>query len=52
MLNIKDYQEEIERLYLEGKIAKEISSILGFKYSQPVYNYFKKRGWERNGKSG
>lgn len=52
MLNIKDYQEKIERLYLEGKIAKEISSILGFKYSQPVYNYFKKRGWERNGKSG
>ena len=52
MLNIKDYQEEIERLYLKGKIAKEISSILGFKYSQPVYNYFKKRGWERNGKSG
>ena len=26
MLNIKDYQEEIERLYLEGKIAKEISN--------------------------
>ena len=52
MLNIKDYQEEIERLYLEGKTAKEISSILGFKYSQPVYNYFKKRGWYRNCKSG
>lgn len=52
MLNIKDYQEEIEKLYLEGKNAKEISSLLGFKYHQPVYNYFKKRGWERNGKSG
>ena len=52
MLNIKDYQEEIEKLYLEGKTAKEISSQLRFKYHQPVYNYFKKRGWERNGKSG
>lgn len=52
MLNIKDYQEEIEKLYLEGKNAKEISFLLGFKYHQPVYNYFKKRGWERNGKSG
>lgn len=52
MLNIKDYQEEITKLYQEGKTAKEISSILGFKYSQPVYNFFKKMGWERNGKTG
>ena len=52
MLNIKDYQEEITKLYQEGKTAKEISSLLGFKYPQPVYNYFKKMGWERTGKTG
>lgn len=52
MLQIKDYQEEIVKLYREGKTAKEISSLLGFKYHQPVYNYFKKMGWERTGKTG
>ena len=52
MLQIKDYQEEITRLYLKGKTAKEISSLLGLKYHQPVYNYFKKMGWERVGKGG
>lgn len=52
MLQIKDYQEDITKLYQEGKTAKEISSLLGFKYHQPVYNFFKKMGWERNGKSG
>ena len=52
MLNIKDYQGEITKLYQEGKTAKEISSLLGFKYSQPVYNYFKKMGWERIGRVG
>lgn len=52
MLNIKDYQEEITKLYQEGRTAKEISSLLGFKYHQPVYNYFKKMGWERAGKTG
>ena len=52
MLNIKDYQEEITKLYQEGKTAKEISSLLGFKYHQPVYNYFKKMGWGRIGKTG
>lgn len=52
MLQIKDYQEEITKLYKEGKTAKEISFLLGFKYSQPVYNYFKKMGWERTGKTG
>lgn len=52
MLNIKDYQEKIDILYQEGKTAKEISSLLGLKYHQPVYNYFRKRGWERNGKGG
>ena len=52
MLQTKDYQEEITKLYQEGKTAKEISSLLGFKYHQPVYNYFKKMGWERIGKTG
>lgn len=52
MLNIKDYQEEITKLYQEGKTAKEISSLLGFKYHQPVYNYFKKMRWGRTGKTG
>ena len=52
MLNIKDYQEEITKLYQEGKTAKEISSLLGFKYHQSVYNYFKKMGWGRTGKTG
>ena len=52
MLNIKDYQEEITKLYQEGKTAKEISSLLGFKYHQPVYNYFKKMWWIRTGKTG
>lgn len=52
MLSIKDYQEKIEELYLEGKTAKEISTLLGLKYHQPVYNYFKKKGWEREGKGG
>ena len=52
MLNIKDYQQEITKLYQEGKTAKEISSLLGFKYHQPVYNYFKKMGWKRTGKTG
>ena len=52
MLNIKDYKEEITDLYQKGKTAKEISSVLGFKYHQPVYNFFKKMGWERNGKPG
>ena len=52
MLNIKDYQEEITKLYQEGKTAKEISSLLRFKYHQPVYNYFKKMGWKRTGKTG
>lgn len=34
-------------MHQEGKSALEISKILGFKYSQPVYNYFKKQGWDR-----
>ena len=46
MLKITDYAEQINALHAEGKCALEISRILGFKYSQPVYNYFKKNGWE------
>lgn len=45
MLKIKDYAEQIDALHAEGKYALEISRILGFKYSQPVYNYFKRKGW-------
>ena len=52
MLNIKDFEEEIISLYRGGKTAKEISVILKLKYHQPIYNYFKKNGWERNGKPG
>ncbi len=52
MLQINEYKEEIEKLHSEGKTAKEISDLLGFKYHQPVYHYFIKMGWERNGKPG
>lgn len=45
MLNIQDYAAQIDALHAEGKNAQEISKILGFKYHQPVYNYFKKMGW-------
>lgn len=47
MLKISDYSEQINALYSEGKNAYEISKALNFKYMQPVYNYFKKMGWER-----
>lgn len=47
MLKISKYSEQINSLYREGKNALEIAKILNFKYSQPVYNYFKKMGWER-----
>lgn len=50
MLNIKDYEEKIEKLYREGKTAIEIYALLGIKYHQPVYNLFKKKGWKRSGK--
>lgn len=52
MLQIKGFEEQIIKLHSEGKTAKEISTILKFKYHQPVYNYFIKRGWDRKGKSG
>lgn len=47
MLKISDYSEQINTLHNEGKTAIEIANLLGLKYSQPVYNYFKKMGWER-----
>lgn len=52
MLKIEDYKKEIDVLYKEGKTAKEISTLLKFKYHQPIYNYFKKMGWDRKGKGG
>ena len=45
MLKIKDYATQIDALHAEGKNAQEIQKILGLKYPQPVYNYFKKMGW-------
>lgn len=47
MLKIKDYAEQINKLHEEGKSGIEIVKILGFKNHQPIYNYFKKMGWER-----
>lgn len=47
MLKISDYAEQINILHQEGKSALDIARILNFKYVQPVYNYFKKMGWER-----
>ena len=47
MLKISDYSNQINTLHNEGKSALEIATILNFKYSQPVYNYFKKMGWKR-----
>ena len=47
MLKISDYSNQINALHNEGKSALEIATILNFKYSQPVYNYFKKMGWKR-----
>ena len=47
MLKIEDYKEEITKLYNAGNSAKKISTLLGFKYHQPVYNYFIKMKWPR-----
>lgn len=46
MIKIEDYSERIDYLHSQGKYALEIARELGFKYCQPVYNYFKKKGWE------
>lgn len=47
MLKIQDYASQIDALHEEGKCAQEIQKILGIKNHQPVYNYFKKKGWNR-----
>ena len=47
MLKISEFASQIDSLHEEGKTALEISKLLGFKYHQPVYNYFIKRGWKR-----
>ena len=50
MLNIKDYEERIISLHSQGMTGKQIVDILQFKNHQPVYNYFRKRGWPITGK--
>lgn len=45
MLKIQDYAEQIDILHTEGKSGREIQKILGLKNHQPIYNYFRKRGW-------
>lgn len=45
MLKIQDYAEQIDILHAEGKCGREIQKILGLKNHQPIYNYFKKKGW-------
>lgn len=52
MLNIKDYQNQIIELHSTGLNAKQIAEKLKFKYYQPIYNFFKKMGWDRNGTGG
>lgn len=47
MLKISDYSEQINQMYSQGMSAFDIAKALNFKYVQPVYNYFKKQGWER-----
>lgn len=51
MLKIDDYTDKINTLHAEGKNVIEIQKILGLKYPQPIYNYFKKMRWERLPKS-
>lgn len=47
MLKISDYSEQINQMHSQGMSAFDIAKALNFKYVQPVYNYFKKQGWER-----
>lgn len=47
MLKINDYASQIDALHEQGMSALDISIELGLKYSQPIYNYFKKKGWPR-----
>ena len=41
-MKTEDFKDEILALYEQGKNAKDIATILGFRYHQPVYNFFKK----------
>jgi len=41
-MNTKNFKNEIFDLYNQNKNAKEIASILGFTYHQPIYNFFKR----------
>ena len=50
MLKIKDYEEKIIALHNQGMTGKQIVDALQLKYHQPVYNYFRKRGWPISGK--
>ena len=47
MLKISDYSVQIDALHEEGKSAFEIYKLLGLRYPQPIYNYFRKKGWDR-----
>ena len=47
MIKIQNYSKQIEALHKEGFTALEIAQKLNLPYHQPVYNYFKKMGWER-----
>ena len=42
-MNTKDFKNEIFDLYNQNKNAKEIATELGFKYYQPIYNFFKRK---------
>ena len=46
MINTENYKNEILELYNQGKNAKEITNILGFRYHQPIYNFFRKYNLE------
>lgn len=46
MLVTENFRDEIFALYNQNKSAKEISTILQFKYHQPIYNFFKKYNLE------
>ena len=42
IMKTEELKNEIFNLYNQGKNAKEIARELGFKYHQPIYNFFKK----------
>ena len=47
MLKINDYAEQIDAFEEKEQCGQEIQKILGLKNHQPIYNYFKKKGWPR-----